>query len=508
MSKFILKRIGISALVLFVASVLMYILVINSGDPLADLRESNDPNRDNIMAQRSERMGLHLPWYTRYLGWLKGVSGCFVGSCDFGLDRNGQSVNGLLTAAMGSTIRLVLLATLLGILVGIFFGVMTAIRQYSGFDYTITAIAFILYSLPSFVFAVLLKEYGAIRFNSWLSDASVSITSTILLALIFAAFCQAVVAGNLRNRLITGGSAFVAAVAIIQFLSVTRWFANPGSGPWIPALVGVTGAVLFTALLVNISNRRALVNVLAVAGAYLVVIIALDSVLMNPSILILFALVLVGLAFAILIPQFFGGYAKGSIRVAAIWVVLSMTVGVIIDYVSRYWVAYIDIVGNRPISTIGSETPNFRGINYFWLNFIDISTHLFLPTIALTLMSIAAYTRYTRSSMLETLGQDYVRTARSKGLPERLVITRHAFRNAMIPITTIVAFDFAGLIGGAVITEKVFGWKGMGNLFQVGLGHVDPNPVMAFFLVTGGIAVLMNMVADIAYAYIDPRIRR
>jgi len=87
------------------------------------------------------------------------------------------------------------------------------------------------------------------------------------------------------------------------------------------------------------------------------------------------------------------------------------------------------------------------------------------------------------------------------------VISKHALRNALIPITTIVAFDFAGLIGGAVVTETVFGWKGMGAMFQEGLQRVDPGPVMAFYLVTGTAAVFMNMMADIAYAFLDPRIR-
>ncbi|MDY5584491.1 MAG: ABC transporter permease [Arcanobacterium sp.] len=508
MSKFILKRIGISALVLFIASILMYVLVINSGDPLADLRESNDKNRENLMQRRTEQMGLDLPWYVRYWNWLTGVGGCLKGACNFGLDRSGQNVNDLLAAAAGSSIRLVFLATVLGIVLGIFFGVMTAIRQYSGFDYVVTAIAFIFFSLPSFVFAVLLKEYGAIRFNDWLADAQISWWTTLILAVLFALFCQAIVAGSKKNRLITAVSSFVVAVALLQFLSVTRWFANPGSGFWMEALAGIAGAILFTALLVNISNRRALVNVLAVAGVYFVAILALNGVLVNASYLWLFIMLALGIAIAIAIPYFFGGYARDSIRVAAIWTVIGMWVAMIVDYVSRYWVHYIDAVGSRPISTIGSESPNFSGAGYFWLEFIDMGAHILLPTISLTLMSIASYTRYTRSSMLETLGQDYVRTARSKGLPERIVMTRHAFRNALIPITTIVAFDFAGLIGGAVITEKVFGWKGMGNLFQTGLSHVDPNPVMAFFLVTGGIAVLMNMIADIAYAYIDPRIRR
>ena len=135
-------------------------------------------------------------------------------------------------------------------------------------------------------------------------------------------------------------------------------------------------------------------------------------------------------------------------------------------------------------------------------------THLILPTIVLTLISVAGYTRYTRASMLDVLNQDYIRTARSKGVSERKVITRHAFRNSLIPLATIVAFDFAALIGGAVITESVFGWQGMGNMFKVGLDAVDPPPVMAFYLVTGTAAVLMNLIADIAYAFLDPRIAR
>ena len=110
--------------------------------------------------------------------------------------------------------------------------------------------------------------------------------------------------------------------------------------------------------------------------------------------------------------------------------------------------------------------------------------------------------------MLEVLNQDYIRTARSKGVSERKVITRHALRNALIPLTTIVAFDFANLIGGAVITETVFAWQGMGTLFKDGLQAADPMRVMGFFLVTGTAAVVMNMLADLAYAFLDPRISR
>jgi hypothetical protein len=150
-------------------------------------------------------------------------------------------------------------------------------------------------------------------------------------------------------------------------------------------------------------------------------------------------------------------------------------------------------------------TPNLKGS--FWVHGVDQFTHLLLPTLALVLIGFAGYTRYSRASMLEVLNQDFIRTARAKGINERTVIMRHAFRNAMIPLTTLVAFDFAGVIGGAVITEKVFAWSGMGSLFVESLRRVDVNPVMGFFLITGTVAILFNLIADIAYTLLDPRIR-
>jgi peptide/nickel transport system permease protein len=138
---------------------------------------------------------------------------------------------------------------------------------------------------------------------------------------------------------------------------------------------------------------------------------------------------------------------------------------------------------------------------------VDKFTHLLLPTLALLLIGFAGYTRYSRASLLETLNQDYIRTARAKGLSERTVVVRHAFRNTMIPLTTLVAFDFAGVIGGAVITERVFSWSGMGSLFIEGLHRVDVNTVMGFFLITGTVAILFNLLADVVYSLLDPRIR-
>jgi peptide/nickel transport system permease protein len=123
------------------------------------------------------------------------------------------------------------------------------------------------------------------------------------------------------------------------------------------------------------------------------------------------------------------------------------------------------------------------------------------------IISLAAYTRYARASLLDVMNQDYVRTARAKGLGERTVVMRHAFRNAMIPIATIIALDFGAVIGGAVITERVFAWQAMGSLFNEGLKRTDVNLVMGFFLVTGILAVLFNVFADLLYSALDPRIR-
>ena len=123
------------------------------------------------------------------------------------------------------------------------------------------------------------------------------------------------------------------------------------------------------------------------------------------------------------------------------------------------------------------------------------------------LISFAAYTRYSRSSMLEVMNQDYIRTARAKGLTERRSWSRHGFRNALIPLATIVPIDIITLIGGAVITEAVFARPGMGQLFVRSLNDAEIDPVMAYLLIVGDLAIIANIVADIIYASLDPRIR-
>jgi peptide/nickel transport system permease protein len=122
-------------------------------------------------------------------------------------------------------------------------------------------------------------------------------------------------------------------------------------------------------------------------------------------------------------------------------------------------------------------------------------------------LSTAVYSRYMRASMLEVLNSDYVRTARAKGLVERHVLMRHAFRNALIPLVTVVALSFGDLFAGAIVTETIFTLDGMGFYFINSLFASDPYPVMAWLIVVAVVVITFNLIADILYAVLDPRIR-
>lgn len=137
----------------------------------------------------------------------------------------------------------------------------------------------------------------------------------------------------------------------------------------------------------------------------------------------------------------------------------------------------------------------------------DRFRHLILPTVVLATVNMAAWVRYSRSSMLEVVRQDYVRTARSKGLAEWVVTRKHALRNALIPIITLVALRLPQFLDGAVITETIFSWPGMGLLlFQAVLGHDHP-VAMGVLMLLAVATILSNLLADVAYALVDPRIR-
>jgi peptide/nickel transport system permease protein len=328
MLAFVVRRLIISIPVLLLASFLVFIMISVSGDPLDSLRFTNPPTPPETIALEAARLHLDLPWYERYWGWLTGML-----SGDFGPSVNKtENINTEVWSRLWVTMRLVLVAMGLALVMAMVAGVVSAVKQYSATDYTTTFFGFLFLAMPSFWLAILLKEAG-INLNQ--------------------------VDGDPQSRM------------------------------------------FFT-------------------------------------------------------------YGDHS--------------------------AYLD----NPTA---------------WNEFADVAGHMILPTIALALITFASWTRFQRSSMLEVLGSDYIRLARAKGLRWRKVLTHHALRTALIPLVTVSALDFAGILGGAVITEQVFGWHGMGQYLQDSITTRDAYALMAWLLVAGTIVVIVNLAADLIYGVLDPRIR-
>ncbi|SIT71635.1 ABC transporter permease [Microbacterium sp. RU33B] len=509
MLSYVLRRIGVSVLILIAASFIMYILVAWARDPLSDLYASNSPNRDQLIAQRIDWLDLDQPVVLRWFNWLIGAAQCVVpfGGCDLGVTIQNQPVTILLGRAVGSTLQLVTASTIFAIVLGILVGIVSALRQYSAVDYTFTFASFFFYSLPSFVMGVLLKVFVALGFNNWLRDPVFSWAWIIILSVVSGLFWQAVIGGPRNRRLVAFAASLITTGAMLYFMSVTEWFLDPSLGPVIsPLLIIAFGAamVLITAgPRARFAWRTAGATAIVLIVAYFVLQMVLPSLELWGVVLLFVAAIAVGLVAG----WFLGEHDKGqAMRIGALTGALGMGV-IILDQFMQRWSDYLTNprVNGRPIATVGSQTPNIQGD--FWIHSIDTFTHLLLPTISLMLISFAGYTRYARGGMLETLNQDYIRTARAKGLPERTVVGRHAFRNSLIPITTIVAADVGGLIGGAIITERIFAFSGMGALFAQGLNAGDPNPVMAYFIVVAIFAITFNFLADLSYSALDPRVR-
>ena len=323
MLPFIIRRLLIAIPLVAASSFLVFVLVANSGDPLQDLRLNPRISAASIR-ERERQLHLDRPVIVRYGIWAKDIV-----RGDFGTDNSGVPVGPQLRRNLGVTLRLLVVALLIATGIAVIVGVVSAVRQYSIFDYASTFAAFLFFSLPVFWLAALLKEFGAIEVNK---------------------------------------------------------------------------------------------------------------------------------AF-----------------------------------------------GRQLVYTIGQESPDFSG--NFLAHVGDIAGHTILPALTLILISFAQYSRYTRSSMLDVLSSDYVRTARAKGLSNRRVLSKHALRNALIPLVTILAIDFGAIIGGAVVTERVFGWHGMGTMLIEGVQQFDVNVVQAWLLITAIVVVIFNLLADVAYAYLDPRIR-
>lgn len=396
MLRFIVRRLLVALPLLFASSILTFVLVVNMGTPqkLEDLQNKPGVSQTTIRNLRGQ-YGLDKPTFTRYRQWIGGfVTG------DWGKDSEQGNVRSDLWRSLKVTLKLLLFAQIASIVLGILVGLISALRQYSAFDYLMTGLAFFFFSIPTFVLASLFKQFLAIKLNPWFRQPSMSLTVAIVFV-VLGVLCGI---GLVRNR-----------------------YRYERTKPLSKVLLG------------------------AVIGAAVVVA-------------------------GILVFKF--GW-EGNV------------------YRKR---------NPKPLIPTQSEaTPGLKG--GWWVKFQDFFWHTILPSLTLITIAFAGYSRYMRASMLETMNSDYVRTARAKGISEGRTVFRHAFRNALIPLTTVVALDFGSLLAGAIITETVFGWAGMGRFFTEALAKKEPSPILAFVMVTALAVVVFNLIADVVYARLDPRIR-
>lgn len=163
------------------------------------------------------------------------------------------------------------------------------------------------------------------------------------------------------------------------------------------------------------------------------------------------------------------------------------------------------VLGIQLFEYIGESSADVRG--GWWAGFADRVQHLVLPTLTLALFAMAGYSRYQRNAMLDVLGQDFIRTARAKGLTRRRALFKHGLRTALIPMATLFAYSIAGLVTGAVFVEKIFGWHGIGEWFVQAINTQDINIVVAVTLFAGVMVLVGGLLSDVIYALLDPRVR-
>lgn len=194
-----------------------------------------------------------------------------------------------------------------------------------------------------------------------------------------------------------------------------------------------------------------------------------------------------------------------GVSIPTFWLGLALMV------VFGVWLEWLPISG-RVNPRLGADpSAHFLVVNSLihgdWRVFEDSFKHLILPALTLAGWPAAIIARMTRAALIETMGQDFIRTARAKGLRERVVVFAHAYRNAMIPVLTVVGLEFGGMLGGAVVTETVFAWPGVGKLTVDAIAARDYQVIQGVVLLLGAVFILINLTVDLLYAAIDPRIR-
>jgi peptide/nickel transport system permease protein len=215
------------------------------------------------------------------------------------------------------------------------------------------------------------------------------------------------------------------------------------------------------------------------------------------------------LAFAISIPVGIKSAVKKYGKFDNFWTVFSLTGVSMPSFFFALLLIFFIAIPVQFIPLNGMRTTIFAAKGYpsKWHEILDIGRHMILPATVLTISSLASLTRYVRNSVIEVINQDYIRTARSKGLAEKVVIYKHAFRNALLPIVTLLGLYIPSLFGGAIILETVFLWPGIGNVLYTSILDRDYSMVMAANVFYAVLMLAGNLLADVSYALVDPRIK-
>lgn len=215
------------------------------------------------------------------------------------------------------------------------------------------------------------------------------------------------------------------------------------------------------------------------------------------------------LAFAIAIPVGIRSAVNKYGLFDNFWTVFSLTgVSMPSFFFALLLIFYIAIpVDWIPLNGMRTVIMAVKGYDSKWAEILDVLKHMLLPTIVLTIRSLASLTRYVRNSVIEVINQDYIRTARSKGLSEKVVIYKHAFRNALMPIVTLLGLYIPSLFGGSILLETVFLWPGIGNILYTSILDRDYSMLMAANVFYAVLMLAGNLLADISYALVDPRVK-
>lgn len=214
-------------------------------------------------------------------------------------------------------------------------------------------------------------------------------------------------------------------------------------------------------------------------------------------------------AFAIAIPVGIKSAVKKYGFFDNFWTVFSLTGVSMPSFFFALLLIYFVAVPIKWIPLNGMRTVILavKGYPSKWAEILDVLKHMLLPVTVLTISSLASLTRYVRNSVIEVINQDYIRTARSKGLKEKVVIYKHAFRNALLPIVTLLGMYIPGLFGGSILLETVFIWPGIGNILFTSIGDRDYSMLMAANIFYAVLMLAGNLLADISYALVDPRVK-